>query len=172
MTEKRGKKRLVLPFLFGLLAVGMLPACQTDANSERAPNFTLLDLDGEIVRLSDFGGRVVLLNFFATYCQPCRYEIPDFLRLKERYEQQGFIPIGISVDQNGPIVLPGFIKALSIDYPVLLATSKVLADYGDVYALPASFLIGRDGQIIQKYTGMVTEDEIEPLIVKALGAEK
>ncbi|MDL1961508.1 MAG: TlpA family protein disulfide reductase [Deltaproteobacteria bacterium] len=147
----------------------MLPACQGSADPSKAPDFTLLNLQDEFVNLSEYKGRVVLINFFATNCPPCRVEIPDFIRLQDQYGSKGFAVIGISVDQNGKRILPGFAQALRINYPILLATSKVIRDYGNIYALPASFLINRNHQILKHYTGMVTKHELEPIIVNALG---
>ena len=147
----------------------LLPACRDAVDPAGAPDFMLLNLQGESITLSDYRGKVVLINFFATYCPPCRIEIPDFVRLQDRYASKGFTVIGISVDQNGERILPGFVRTLGIQYPVLLATSKVIKDYGNIYALPVSFLIDRDHRIIRHYTGMITEKELEPVIIKALG---
>ncbi|WP_067619492.1 TlpA family protein disulfide reductase [Dissulfuribacter thermophilus] len=151
----------VMTFLF-------LSSCNSNANSYKAPNFTLLNLEGDVVKLSNFKGKVVLLNFFATYCPPCRYEIPDFVKLQQELGPKGFQVIGVSVDENGEKILPYFVEKLQINYPVLLATTKVLRDYGNIYALPQSFLIGKDQTIIKHYIGMVTEHELRPLIEKAL----
>ena len=150
------------------LSFMLLSSCNSNANPYKAPNFTLLDLKGNVVKLSNFKGKVVLVNFFATYCPPCRYEIPDFVKLQRELGPKGFQVIGISVDENAEKILPYFIKQLKINYPVLLATSKVIRDYGNVYALPQSFLIGRDQNIIKHYTGMITEHELRPLVEKAL----
>ena len=145
-----------------------LSSCNSNANPYKAPNFALLDLKGDLVKLTHFKGKVVLVNFFATYCPPCRYEIPDFVKLQKELGPKGFQVIGISVDENGEKILPYFVKQLNINYPILLATSKVIRDYGNVYALPQSFLIGRDQSIIKHFTGMITEHELRPLIEKAL----
>ncbi len=150
----------------------LLPACQGNADPSKAPDFTLLNLQNESVNLSDYRGQVVLINFFSTNCPPCRVEIPDFVFLQDKYGSKGFAVIGISVDQDGKRILPGFVQALRINYPILLATSKVIKDYGNIYALPASFLIDRDHRILKQYTGMVTKDELEPIIVNALGPVK
>jgi peroxiredoxin len=159
----------VLLFLVWTL---LLSACQGSIEPSKAPDFTLLNLHDESVNLSEYKGQVVLINFFATNCPPCRIEIPDFIRLQDKFGSKGFAVIGISVDQNGKRILPGFVKALRINYPILLATSKVIKDYGNVYALPASFLIDRNHRILKHYTGMVTGYELEPIIVNALGIKE
>lgn len=155
--------------LFGLVGTIMLPACQTDANSGKAPDFTLLNLQNETVSLSDFRGKVVILNFWATYCPPCRVEIPDFIRLQNQHGKDGLVVLGISTDPNGSQVLPRFVQAMEINYPVLLATSKVIEDYGNIYALPVTFVMDRDHKILKQYTGMVTQEELTPIVREALG---
>ena len=155
--------------LLSLVGAILLAACQGSADHSNAPDFTLLNLRNESVNLLDYKGQVVLINFFSTSCPPCRVEIPDFIRLQDQYGSKGFAVIGISVDRNGKRILPGFAQALRINYPILLATSKVIRDYGNIYALPASFLIDRNHLILKHYTGMVTKDELEPIIVNALG---
>ncbi len=157
---------LVLTSVMAMVA--LVQACQTKADSSRAPDFTLLNLNGDTVNLTNYKGKVILLNFFATYCPPCRMEIPDFVRLQEKYGSRGLIVIGISCDQNGERILPDFIRRLGINYPVLLATSKVLKDYGDIYALPVTFLIDRDLKILKQFTGMITQEDLEPFIQEAL----
>ncbi len=154
--------------LICIFMITLIPACQGKADSSRAPDFDLLNLQGNIVSLKDYRGKVVLLNFFATYCPPCRMEIPDFIRLQDKYASKGFVVIGISVDQNGERILPDFIRRLGINYPVLLATQKVLKDYGNIYALPSTFIIDRNQDIVKHFTGLVTPSDVEPLIKKAL----
>ena len=163
------KIRILNYVLLSLVGAILLPACQGSADPSEAPDFTLLNLQDESVNLSDYKGQVVLINFFSTNCPPCRVEIPDFVLLQDQYGSKGFAVIGISVDQNGKRILPEFAQTLRINYPILLATSKVIRDYGNIYALPASFLIDRDHRILKHYTGMVTKDELEPIIVNALG---
>jgi len=163
------KTRIFNCVFLSLMGIILLPACQGNADPSKAPDFTLLNLQDESVNLSKYKGQVVLINFFSTNCPPCRVEIPDFIRLQDQYGSKGFAVIGISVDQNGKRILPGFVQALRINYPILLATSKVIRDYGNIYALPASFLIDKNHLILKHYTGMVTKDELEPIIVNALG---
>ena len=169
MTNNVFLKRILNCVILSLVGAILLPTCQGSADPSNAPDFTLLNFRNESVNLSDYKGQVVLINFFSTNCPPCRVEIPDFIRLQDQYGSKGFAVIGISVDQNGKRILPGFAQALRINYPILLATSKVIRDYGNIYALPASFLIDRDHRILKHYTGMVTKDELEPIIVNALG---
>jgi peroxiredoxin len=145
-----------------------LTACQGKADDNKAPGFTLLDLKGNTVELSDFSGKVVLINFFATYCPPCRMEMPDFVRLQKEFGDRGFQVVAISVDNNPDQVLPPFIARLGINFPVLLATSKVLQDYGNIYALPVTFILDREHNVAEKFMGMVSEGDVKPLIERLL----
>lgn len=158
------KLQLVVILVFSLF----FSACQGNAGSSRAPDFTLLDVNSKTVNLSDFKGKVVFINFFATYCPPCRAEIPDFIKLQDKYRDKGLVILGISADEDWRHVLPDFIKRKGMNYPVLIATSKVLKDYGNVYALPTSFLLDKNHNIVKKFTGMVSESDLEPLIVQLL----
>ena len=162
-------KYMILVFAC-LVVLTFLPACQGQSEVSKAPDFTLLNLAGNTVNLSDFSGKVVLINFFATYCPPCRMEIPDFVKLQKEFSPKGFTVIGISVDNDGERVLPPFVERLGINYPVLLATTKVLKDYGDIYALPVTFILDREHKIVKKITGMVNEEELRPIIKELLGS--
>ncbi len=161
--------KLFIPII---LAVFLVSACHAQKKPKergpKAPDFTLEDLNGTVVHLSDFKGKVVLLNFFGTYCPPCRMEIPGFVRLQKEFGPKGFQVIGVSVDQNPLLVLPRFIGIYHINYPILCATDKVLRDYGNIYAIPVTVLISRDGIVLKRYVGMVTENTLIPEIKKAL----
>lgn len=172
MIERKAvvvKKHLIKLQLVAILLFSLFfSACQGNAGSSKAPDFTLLDVNSKMVNLSDFKGKMVLINFFATYCPPCRAEIPDFIKLQDKYRDKGFVVVGISTDEDWRVVLPDFIKRKGMNYPVLIATSKVVKDYGNVYALPTSFLLDKEHNIIKKFTGMLSESELEPLIIEYL----
>ena len=160
-------KSIFLVILVSL--VTLLPACQGKADDEsHAPDFTLLNLSGDTVNLSDYRGKVVLINFFATYCPPCRMEMPDFVNLQKKYAKKGFTVLAISVDNEPEKMLPPFVERLGLNFPILLATSKVLKDYGNIYALPVTFVLDRDHKVIKKFTGMVNEEELDPMIADLL----
>ena len=152
-----------------LVLLTALPACSSKASSQEAPDFTLLNLNGDEVHLSDYRGKVVLLNFFATYCPPCRMEMPEFVDLQREYGPKGFKVIAVSVDEDPQQVLPPFIQRMGLNFPVLMATSKVIADYGNIYALPQTFVIDRQQRIVRHFTGMITRSMVEPLIKDVLG---
>ena len=117
-----------------------------------APQFSLTDLNGQRLALSDYRGKVILLDFWATWCAPCRAEIPRFVEWQNRYGQRGLQVIGISMDDTqGPVTT--FSRKLGIDYPVALGNTRVAEDYGGILGLPVNFVIDRDGRIYQKHTG-------------------
>ncbi len=165
------KRLYVVSALVFICVVLVLSACQGEADQNRAPAFTLLDLKGDTVELSDFSGKVVLLNFFATYCPPCRMEMPDFVKLQKEYGEKGFQVVAVSVDNNPERVLPPFIDRLGINFPVLIATTKVLKDYGNIYALPVTFILDREHNIAEKYMGMVSEEDIRPVVERLLAGK-
>ncbi len=141
------------------------PSSGSEAKPVKAPDFSLKDLQGHTIKLSQFKGKVVLVNFWATWCSPCRAEIPDLIAIHEKYKGKGFTVIGISLDGAATLaaknILEEFIKKAAVTYPVLLGDNAVSNDYGGIYAIPASFLIDSRGDIAKKYTGIVRMDTLE-----------
>lgn len=134
-----------------------------------APDFTLPSLDGRKVKLSDFRGKAVLLNFWATWCPPCKVEMPWFEDLQKQYAQDGLVVLGVAMDDTAPATIAKFASDLGVNYEVLLGTDKVSDDYGDVQYLPTTFYIGRDGTIVDKMTGLLDRKDIENAVRKTLG---
>ena len=128
------------------------------ANSVLAPDFTLQTINGKIVSLNEFMGKVIILNFWATWCFPCRMEIPDFNELYKKYSDKGLEILGISISDTKD-QLVNFLKAYTIDYPVLYGNQidmqKIIMDYGGVYSIPMSFLIGKNNEIKRVYPGAI-----------------
>jgi peroxiredoxin len=139
------------------------------SNKQMAPDFELQSLDGKTVNLSDFRGKAVLLNFWATWCQPCKIEMPWFEQLQKRYAREGLQVIGVAMDDAGKEDIANFAKNLGVNYPILLGKETVGDAYGGVQFLPATFYVGRDGKIVDKVFGLKGRDEIEGNIKKALG---
>ena len=133
-----------------------------------APDFTLESLEGKTVRLSDFRGKGVLLNFWATWCQPCKIEMPWFAELQKQYGPQGLQIVGVAMDDASPKEISEFAHDLGVNYPILVGKESVGDAYGGVQFLPATFYIGRDGRVIDKVFGLKGRGEIEENIRKAL----
>ena len=127
----------------------------------KAPDFTLQALNDSSYTLSKMEGKVVLINFWATWCGPCRMEIPEFNELHKSYHEKGLEILGISVSDNKK-QLKNFTKSFAVDYPLLYGDvrdmNKIMKDYGGVYAVPSSFLIGKQGSIVWKYPGAILKD--------------
>jgi len=133
-----------------------------------APDFTLASLDGKTLKLSDYRGKAVLLNFWATWCEPCKIEMPWFADLQKKYEAQGLQVLGIAMDDATPKEIAEFAHKLGVNYPILLGKEEVGTKYGGVQYLPSTFYISRDGKIIDRVFGLVSRSEIESNIQKAL----
>jgi peroxiredoxin len=133
-----------------------------------APDFTLPTIDGKQVKLSDLRGKAVLVNFWATWCGPCKLEIPWFLDLQKQYGSQGLVILGIAMDDN-PEVVPKFAQEMKIDYPVLIGNEQVAEQYGGVEGLPATFYVNREGKIVKLVRGIVSHSDVEDGIKQALG---
>lgn len=140
----------------------------TPLTSQAAPDFALKDLNGRVYRLTDFKGRVVLLNFFATWCGPCRQEIPHLLKLRQKFGDQGVEIIGVSLDHEVDRVLRPFIQRYEITYPVLLGTREVVLDYGGIQGIPTTFVIDHNGTISDYFAGMPPSYLMEESVINLL----
>lgn len=127
-----------------------------------APKLSLPDLDGQKRQLSQLKGQVVVVNFWATWCGPCKTEIPAFNELYTQYKDQGFVVLGVSTDDE-PEQLREYAAAMKMNYPVLVGRDKeeILDAWGPIYAIPTSFYVGRDGSICGKHMGPATKEEFE-----------
>ena len=127
----------------------------------KAPDFTLKAIDDSTFTLSELEGKVVLINFWATWCGPCRMEIPEFNELYENYHERGFELLGISISDTKK-QLKNYTNSYKVEYPLLYGSTKdlnkITKDYGGVYAVPSSFLIGRNGNIIWSYPGAILKN--------------
>jgi thiol-disulfide isomerase/thioredoxin len=135
-----------------------------------APGFTLVDLDGKKVSLADFKGKPVLVNFWATWCGPCKLEMPWFQEFSQKYASQGLVILGLAADDAGKTVIASTAKKSGVTYPILLADDKVEEAYGGVDYLPETFYVDRSGKVVLETAGITSEDggkdEIEAHIKK------
>ena len=133
------------------------------------PAITLTDLNGNTFSPSTYKGKVVLINFWAAWCTPCREEIPQFMTLEDRYRSRGFQAIGISMDDTEG-VLRDFCREYKVNYPVVIGNEKIAEQFGGVLGLPTTFLIGRDGRIHARYEGATDFPGLEKEIAALLQA--
>ena len=137
-----------------------------------AANFTLADASGAKVTLADYKGKVVLLNFWATWCGPCKVEIPWFVEFNKTYKDRGLVVVGVSLDDDGWKSVKPYLAQKKIDYTVVVGNDAVSKSYGDVESLPTTFIIDRDGRIAFTHTGLVGKDTYEAEIRSLLGGEQ
>lgn len=146
-----------------------------DKDRKTAPDFTLKDSSGTTVRLSDYKGKVVLLDFWATWCGPCKIEIPWFMEFEQQYRGRGFAVLGVSMDEGGWDDVKPYIEQRKINYRILMGTDAVGQAYGGVDSLPTTFLIDRSGRIATVHVGLEKgkneiRDEIDHLLQDQLSA--
>jgi thiol-disulfide isomerase/thioredoxin len=165
-------------FLGGGFAGVAGEACDKDAKPANL-DFTLKDVNGKDVHLAQFKGKVLLLDFWATWCGPCKIEIPGFIEFNEKYKNQGFVVVGVSVDDTVELLRPYINdfrgadgKRYQMNYPVLLARDNPHGDalqeaFGPIWGLPTTYLISREGMICKKHMGLAAKEQFEKEI-KAL----
>jgi DsbE subfamily thiol:disulfide oxidoreductase len=169
------KRFLNLGLLFlGLAAIVVHFGCQSTSRmkskllGQAAPAWQLKDLEGKPVSSADFKGKVLVLNFWATWCPPCRAEIPDFIALQKEYGSHGLTFVGVALDDEGVSVVKPFAKEAGINYPLVIGDEKVVRAYENVEMYPTTYLIDRNGNIVSRHIGSVTkaemEQEIKPLL--------
>jgi thiol-disulfide isomerase/thioredoxin len=133
-----------------------------------APDFALQSLEGKTVHLTDFRGKAVLLNFWATWCEPCKIEMPWFVELQKRYGPEGLQVLGVAMDDASEKDIADFAKKMGVNYPVLIGKESVGDAYGGVPYLPLSFYIDRNGKVLSKVPGLKSRSDIEDNVKKAL----
>src|SRR6266850_7819263 len=159
----------------GMLFVGLRMARRSGVSATPritratvAPDFSLESLDGKNMRLSDLRGKAVLLNFWATWCGPCKIEMPWFVDLQNQYGSQGLQIVGVAMDDASKEDIGKFAKDMGVNYPILIGKEAVGDQYGGIPGLPETFLIARDGKIVDKIIGLRGKAEIEDAIKEAL----
>ncbi|MEW5841976.1 MAG: TlpA disulfide reductase family protein [Bacteroidota bacterium] len=145
-----------------------VPAAQR--TSAQAPDFSLPTTDGKILKLSSLKGKVVIIDFWATWCPPCRKGIPDLIELKKKYGSKGLEIVGVSVDTDTKNQVVGFIKDKGINYPVVYGNQNVTELYGGIEAIPTTFIIDKQGKIVASYQGLMPALTYENHVRKLLGS--
>jgi len=175
---------LILATLIGILAFALLDrttrisatrAVNTnqEAKPTCSPDFTLKNLEDHDVSLSQFRGKVILVNFWATWCGPCKIEIPWLVELQNKYAARGFTVLGVAMDDEGKSAVAPFVQKerfkvagtpQSMNYPILLGNNATADKFGGLVGFPTSLLISKDGRVVKRVDGLVSYDEIEKAI--------
>lgn len=133
-----------------------------------APAWKLKDVDGKVVSSTDFKGKVVVIDFWATWCPPCREEIPGYIALQKKYGKDGLVIIGVSLDQKGPAVVKPFMAKMGINYPIVMADDETAGLFGGVEAIPTTFIIDRAGMIRDRKIGAEATETYEKRLLAIL----
>jgi cytochrome c biogenesis protein CcmG/thiol:disulfide interchange protein DsbE len=171
------KRRFLLLVAAALLAgcartTSASAAVKAEKDRKTAPAFALKDVRGGTVSLADLKGKVVLLNFWATWCGPCKIEIPWFVDFEQRYRDQGLAVVGVSMDEDGWDTVKPYIESKKVNYRVVLGDDKTAELYGGVESLPTTFLIDAEGKIASVHVGLVSKDVYDSEIRQLLKARK
>ena len=168
-------------FALSVISLLLLGSCSTasprrgpvKAEKERkpAPEFELKDSMGRTAKLSDYRGKVVLLNFWATWCGPCKIEIPWFVEFEQTFKDKGFAVLGVSMDEDGWDAVKPYLKSAQVNYRVVLGTDSVAQLYGGVDSLPTSFMIDQEGRIAAIHVGLVRKGDYQNDINHLLGLD-
>ena len=153
----------------GILFAGEIKL-KKESSRKHAPDFELKDVNGNTVHLADFAGKVILIDFWATWCVPCRSEIPWLNQLSESYRDAGLAVIGVSMDEEGWTVIKPFVEKLRVTYPVVMASKRVAYLYGDVDELPLAFFVDRQQRVAAIHLGQGSRKEFERVLKILLAA--
>jgi len=133
-----------------------------------APDFMVKDIRGNTFKLSELKGKVVILDFWATWCQPCKIEIPWFVDMYSRYRSQGLEVVGVAMDDEGAEVVKPFVERYGMNYKVVIGNEKITDLFGGIYGLPTTFIIDREGKIQSRHIGLVSRQTLEQAVKKLL----
>jgi cytochrome c biogenesis protein CcmG/thiol:disulfide interchange protein DsbE len=137
---------------------------QEESKKYEAPDFTLKNIEGEAVTLSDYKGKIVFINFWATWCGPCRHEVPAFVELQDEFGTDNLVILGISLDQGDLSVVPKFVEEYNINYEVLYGDANVVGKYGGIRSIPTTFVVDREGYLRDGRVGFPGKEYFKQII--------
>ncbi|MFW6132161.1 MAG: TlpA disulfide reductase family protein [Candidatus Aminicenantaceae bacterium] len=153
------KKALILLSVLGFIIFGYLFSEEAipGQTETKAPDFSLITLDGDEISYSDYKGKVLFLNFWATWCGPCQVEIPDFIEVYDKLKKEGMEILGVSLDRAGIEKVKKFVEEYRMNYPVAMANQKIMNDYKPGRFIPTTIIIDRNGIIKHKHVGVMNK---------------
>ena len=141
---------------------------EAEKENKKTPDFTLTTITEDTINFSDYKGKVVIIDFWDTWCPPCKRGIPDFIELYKQYKDNGFVMIGLAFGRQGEEKVKAFAKEYQINYPVAIPSSSLIQAFGEIRSIPTAFLIDQEGNIVKKYVGLRPKEEFENDIKKLL----
>ncbi|MBT5904084.1 MAG: TlpA family protein disulfide reductase [Opitutaceae bacterium] len=168
-------KRLTVAFM-SAAAVSLWAGCGAveevpvvpQITSVAGPEWSLARLDGSVLRSSDLRGKVVVLDFWATWCPPCRAEIPGYIEMQRDLAGEDLVIVGVSLDEGGPAVVQEFADRMGINYELVMGDNEVVNGFGGVQVIPTTFLIDREGQVRHRKEGMMSREDYESIVREVL----
>lgn len=142
--------------------------------TEHAPDFSWIGPDGKVVTLGSYKGKVVMVNFWATWCPPCRRELPDVVELRTEYKDRGFEVIGVSISERPDAGLSveehvaAFAREKGLNYPLVIGNDQLVGAYGGIESIPTTFIVDREGKVAQVISGMMTADEMRRAVAQVM----
>jgi cytochrome c biogenesis protein CcmG/thiol:disulfide interchange protein DsbE len=162
------KRLLLVLMVLAVIIVGCSKGDSGEGLSKGAPDFTLPAVDGSMVSMSDFRGKVILVDFWATWCPPCQEMIPVLSKLHKKYSDKGLVILGVSLDNEGLGMLGTFVHENMIPYKVVMGDKKIGSAFGGVSSIPTLYLVDRDGRLVRKLTGYHSFGQLEDQVKKYL----
>ena len=164
----RMHKRLLLVVLLAVFILGCSKGDSGQGLSGGAPDFTLPAVDGSMVSMSDYSGKVILVDFWATWCPPCQEMIPVLSKLHKKYSDKGLVILGVSLDKDGLGVLGTFVHENMIPYKVVMGDNRISNAFGGVSSIPTLYMVDREGRLVRKLTGYHSYNQLEEQVKKYL----
>ncbi len=161
-----------LSLLLPLYSLAQTSAPAAKKPLKAAPEFALKDSEGKVMKLSDYKGKVVLLNFWATWCGPCKLEMPWFMEFEKTYKDKGFAVLGVAMDDEGWDAVKPYLLKNKVTYRIAVGDEALATKYGGVESMPTSFVIDKQGRIVATHVGLVSKKDYQDDIEKLLGPAK
>ena len=161
-------RRLLLALLLAVILASCGKSDRGQGLTGGAPDFTLPAVDGSMVSMSDYRGKVVLVDFWATWCPPCQEMIPVLSKLNKRYSDKGLVILGVSLDRDGLEVLGSFVHENMIPYKVIMGDTRIGNAFGGVSTIPTLYIVDRDGRLVRKLTGYHSFGQLEEQVKRYL----
>ncbi|WP_460415426.1 thiol-disulfide oxidoreductase ResA [Planifilum fimeticola] len=162
-------RRLLMLAMLALIGFALYQTGESEAVEigQTAPDFELTTLDGKTVRLSEFRGKGVLINFWASWCKPCRDEMPAIQRVYERHRDKGLEVLGVNIAETG-VTVDGFVRHLDLTFPILLDQNREVTQLYGIGPIPSSIFVSPEGKVVRKVSGQMQEGQIESMVLEIL----